>query len=74
METDFHRFEFEAMVSAILNETVSSDFLLLALSLIQELGSSSFLTEAVLYFGRADSIASAIPATHHKISADKVVQ
>jgi hypothetical protein len=27
METDFHRFEFEAMASAILNETVSSDFL-----------------------------------------------
>ncbi|KAJ7939224.1 hypothetical protein B0H13DRAFT_1850960 [Mycena leptocephala] len=52
------------MASAILNETVSSDFLLLALSLMQELGSFSFLTEAVRYFGWADSIASGIPATH----------
>ncbi|KAJ7938719.1 hypothetical protein B0H13DRAFT_2301354 [Mycena leptocephala] len=54
MESDFLRFEFEVIASAILNKTVSSDFLLLALSLIQELGSSSFLTEAVLYFGQAD--------------------
>jgi hypothetical protein len=63
METYFLRFEFEVMASAILNEIVSSDFLLLAFSSIQELGSSSFLIAAVLYFGRADSIASGIPAT-----------
>jgi hypothetical protein len=56
METYFLRFEFEVMASAILNEIVSSDFLLLSFSLIQELGSSSFLIEAVLYFGRADSV------------------
>jgi hypothetical protein len=64
MESDFPRFEFGVRASTILNKTVSSDFLLLAVSPIQELGSSSFLTEAVLYFGRADSIASGIPATH----------
>jgi hypothetical protein len=63
VETNFLRFEFEVMASAILNETVSSDFLLLALPLIQELGSSSFLTEAELYFRRADSIVPGIPAT-----------
>jgi hypothetical protein len=63
MKSDFFRFEFGMIAIAILNKTVS-DFLLLAWSLIQGLGSSSFLTEAVLYFGRADSIASGIHTTH----------
>jgi hypothetical protein len=68
MESDFHRFESGVRASAFLNKTVSSEFLLHAWSLIQELGSSSFLTEVVLYVRWADSIVSGIPATHHKIS------
>jgi hypothetical protein len=64
MESDFLWFEFEAIASAIPNETISSDFLLLAWSLIQGLRDSSFFTEAVLYFSRADSTASGIHATH----------
>ena len=63
MESDVPQFEFEVMASAILNKTVSSNFLQQAWSLIQELGSSSFLTEAVLYLCQADPIVSGIPET-----------
>jgi hypothetical protein len=68
MESDFPRFEFGMRASTILNKTVFSEFLLQAWSLIQALGSSSFLTEAVLYLRQADSIVLGIPAAHHKIS------
>jgi hypothetical protein len=47
MESDFPRLEFGVIASAILNKIVSSDFLLLAWSLIQELGSSSFFSVCI---------------------------
>jgi hypothetical protein len=48
MEIHFLEFESEVVASTILSKTVSSNSLLLAWSLSQRLGSSSFWAEAVV--------------------------